>query len=99
MGRKRYTPEQIIGKLREAEVAITAIYQRFESNEYVFDMLIIYTTHIPLECKLNHQCQSDLGSVIIVRPGASQKAIVPYVPTLCLILQVGDLTPVYCLIN
>jgi hypothetical protein len=26
MGKKRYTPEQIIGKLREAEVALTAIY-------------------------------------------------------------------------
>ena len=26
MSRKRYTPEQIIGKLREAEVALSAIY-------------------------------------------------------------------------
>jgi hypothetical protein len=29
MGKKRYTPEQIIGKLREAEVALSAIYARF----------------------------------------------------------------------
>jgi hypothetical protein len=26
MSRKKYTPEQIIGKLREAEVAFSAIY-------------------------------------------------------------------------
>ena len=26
MSRKRYTPEQIIGKLREAEVALSALY-------------------------------------------------------------------------
>jgi hypothetical protein len=28
MSRKRYTPEQIIGKLREAEVALTALYMQ-----------------------------------------------------------------------
>ncbi len=27
MSRKRYTPEQIIGKLREAKVALSALYQ------------------------------------------------------------------------
>jgi hypothetical protein len=32
MSRKRFTPEQIIGKLRRAKVAISAIYSRFKPN-------------------------------------------------------------------
>jgi hypothetical protein len=31
MSKKRYTPPQIIGKLREAEVALSAIYTGFIS--------------------------------------------------------------------
>jgi hypothetical protein len=30
MSKKRYTAEQIIGKLREAEVALSAIYMQFK---------------------------------------------------------------------
>jgi hypothetical protein len=32
MRRKRFTPEQIIGKLREAEVALTAISPQFTTR-------------------------------------------------------------------
>jgi hypothetical protein len=30
MSKKRFTPEQIIGKLKEAEVALSAIYVRVQ---------------------------------------------------------------------
>jgi hypothetical protein len=33
MSRKRYTPEQIIGKLREAEVALSAMILDLSSRE------------------------------------------------------------------
>ena len=32
MVKKRYTPEQIIGKLREAEVALSDIYTHLKKN-------------------------------------------------------------------
>jgi IS30 family transposase len=38
MSRKRLTPEQIIGKLRKAEVALSAIYQHVTKKKIVVDM-------------------------------------------------------------
>ena len=41
MGKKRYIPAQIIGKLWESEVLLTALYQHPKLKKLVVEMLII----------------------------------------------------------
>jgi hypothetical protein len=45
MGKKRFTPEQINGKLWEAEVALSAINQRLKPSLTIADMVIIAISH------------------------------------------------------
>ena len=52
MNRKRYTPEQIIGKLRVAEVALSAISPQLENSLKCFDMDMIAISKTLAACSV-----------------------------------------------
>jgi len=64
MSRQRYTPEQIIGKLREAEVALSAIYSRPHSNQPIVDIRFLSSIRLS-----SHQGLQLLLAHGIVTPG------------------------------